>query len=230
MGDPGQRIYKVYLKFILFIFGLLISPSFYAADQLMAGPYLGIDRSVMAIHENYTQSAPTTTTVSPSSAIKINDTFWADHISLVGGFGKKTKTNYYYGGEIGTDIYFDSDRTLKNTTLSYHYNMTLSALIGHYVGKNMLIYGRLGIVMSELGVQYTGQTTPNSTEQSGNNTAKALKMGLGVQYLLYKHLSLRAEFNYLTYQKLDIALYPQNYNAKLSLTGQQITIGVLYTF
>ena len=208
----------------------MVSPRLYAENEPMNGPYIGIGRSVVAIHEDYNQSTPSSTSVLPNTSINIDDTFWADNINLIAGMGKKTKSNYYYGGEITSNIYFYSNRTLKNTTLTYIYDVTASALLGHYIGNNMLVYTRLGIVMSNLDIKYTGQTTPNSTEQLGNGTARALNMGIGASYLLYQHLSVRGEFNYLSYQKLNVALYPENYTANLRLTGQQIEIGILYTF
>jgi len=197
---------------------------------LSAQPYFGLSRGVTYIHERYQQTPPSSASqFSPTTPINFQNTSWADYFSLFGGIGKITQNNYYYGVEIGTDLFFDSDRKHQKTTLSYKYNVSISTLIGKYINPNVLIYGRLGIVMSQLDATYTGQTSPTTTTQSGNDTAKALALGIGVQYRLHNHLSLRTEYRYLNYSNTNIYLFPEYYLAKISLSGQTLTLGVTYT-
>jgi outer membrane immunogenic protein len=145
------------------------------------------------------------------------------------GYGRVVWNNFYIGTEFfGNYNGASTNYSLNSATLgSYASKFTtkssygISILPGYKITNETLGYVRLGYNWAKFKTQENSTSTV--TYASMNNTSSGFNYGVGLETLVYKNWSARAEYTYTNYTSFNSAM-----GTSFSSSDNQFMLGLIY--
>jgi outer membrane immunogenic protein len=113
--------------------------------------------------------------------------------SLFGGYGL-TYNSFYFGAEANGSL-SNLKTSIGDADLSRKYGFGIAGRAGYLVAPNTLGYGVVG--------WERGRFELNTASSNDKAWLDGLRLGAGVEHKLTQNISLRGEFDYISWQKKD---------------------------
>ncbi len=186
------------MKKTLLVLALAAGFSGVASAEYFNGPYVGLNTGLAM------------TEVEVSNESKTDN---AMNLGLKAGYGALVGGNFYLGGEVELKNTIGKTN-FSNGSIEAGLTSSISATPGFVLNKQTLVYGKLGLGRVDV------KATNNSTGYSATDTVDFKNIGVGVNYLMSKNISVDADFTHYMFD--DVTGFKFNSNA--------LNVGVNYRF